>query len=359
LNSLVDKLIIFIFCTVIYLPNSSNLSILPLLIVLIIVSLLTVFDNYKTVKVVMLAAYIILCFLYPVYSFFAPSVCYEYILYKINWLWPFALLPVIINFNQYSLFILMLTIIAAAVSVLLKVRTVSLNDYINKSHSLRDDSIETVYRLEIKNKELLEKQDYEINIATLNERNRIARDIHDNVGHMLSSSILQIGALLATVKDENIKENLRSINNTLSKAMDSIRQSVHNLHEQSIDLKYEISTLINNFKFCTVELQYDIQSNADKKLKYCFIAIIKEALSNIIKHSNATQAKIILREHPALYQLIIQDNGTKIANEDKEGLGLKSIADRTAAFGGNFNINKIDGFKLFISIPKIKNNEEV
>ena len=42
-----------------------------------------------------------------------------------------------------------------------------------------------------KNKDLLEKQDYEIHVATLKERNRIAREIHDNVGHMLSRSLLQ------------------------------------------------------------------------------------------------------------------------------------------------------------------------
>jgi len=49
-----------------------------------------------------------------------------------------------------------------------------------------------------KNRELIEKQDYEIRLATLNERGRIAREIHDHVGHLLSRSILQIGALMVT-----------------------------------------------------------------------------------------------------------------------------------------------------------------
>ena len=58
------------------------------------------------------------------------------------------------------------------------------------------------------------RQDYEINLATLNERNRIARDIHDNVGHLLTRSILQIGALLTIYKDNTIKEGLNSIKDT-------------------------------------------------------------------------------------------------------------------------------------------------
>ena len=58
----------------------------------------------------------------------------------------------------------------------------------------RDDSRERDLLLSQKNKALLEKQDYEIYNATLKERNRIAREIHDNVGHVLSKFILMLGA---------------------------------------------------------------------------------------------------------------------------------------------------------------------
>ncbi len=51
---------------------------------------------------------------------------------------------------------------------------------------------------------------------------------------------------------------------------------------------------------------YDIP----KEIKYSFIAITKEALNNVMRHSNANEVKILAREHPGLYQLIIEDNGT-------------------------------------------------
>lgn len=65
---------------------------------------------------------------------------------------------------------------------------------------MRDTDTELKLVMEQRNRELLEKQDNEIYLATLRERNRIAREIHDNVGHMLSRSILQVGALATIVR---------------------------------------------------------------------------------------------------------------------------------------------------------------
>ena len=145
-----------------------------------------------------------------------------------------------------------------------------------KYNRLRDTAREMSIQLEKQKEELIEKSKIMSSIATLNERNRIAREIHDNVGHLLSSAILQSGALITIVKDEKIKEHLVSLKDTLTKAMNSIRESVHNLHEESVDLKIQIEELIKNFSFCNVSLEYSIYDNPEKKIKYCFIAVIKE-----------------------------------------------------------------------------------
>lgn len=71
-------------------------------------------------------------------------------------------------------------------------------------------------------------------LATLNERNRIAREIHDNVGHLLSRSLLQVGALQVVNRDETVRQGLDTMRDTLSGAMDSIRRSVHDLHDESV-----------------------------------------------------------------------------------------------------------------------------
>jgi signal transduction histidine kinase len=238
-------------------------------------------------------------------------------------------------------------------------------------NELRDTSKELTILQELKNQSILENQDYEINVATLNERNRISKDIHDNIGHLLSRSLLQIGALLTITKEENTRESLQSLKESISYGMDSIRNSIHNMHDESIDLYTSIDSIIKNFTFCEIHFEYDIKSNPEIKLRYAMIAIIKEALANIIKHSNATKVSVCLREHPAIYQLILQDNGTMedhiklrliklIENQVfYDGMGLQNISDRVKSFQGNINISLDNGFKIFITIPKINNSQDV
>ena len=216
----------------------------------------------------------------------------------------------------------------------------------------KDDSEERNLLLTEKNKMILEKQDYEIETAILKERNRIAREIHDNVGHVLSRSILLVGAAKTVNKDENMRFVLNGLDESLNSAMNSIRSSVHNLHDESETLREITEGIIKDFENCTME--YDISEIIPNKIKYCFAAIIKEALSNVIKHSNATAVKIVLREHPALYQLYIEDNGKGYSEKeaDSKGIGLKNMQERVTSLGGTLQINGKNGFRIFAVIPK-------
>jgi signal transduction histidine kinase len=158
--------------------------------------------------------------------------------------------------------------------------------------------------------------------------------------------------MITVSKDEKTKENLVTLKDTLSKAMNSIRTSVHDLYDESIDLDAQVEEILKGFTFCEIRYDYRLITNPGKKLKYAFISIIKEALSNIMKHSNATSASIAFREHPALYQLIIRDNGKVKGFSTDDGLGLKNMADRVHSFNGIINIMTEKGFEIFISIPK-------
>lgn len=216
----------------------------------------------------------------------------------------------------------------------------------------RDDSKELNLLLTEKNHTLLEKQDYEIYTATLKERNRIAREIHDNVGHLLSRSILMVGALKAVNAAKNLIEPLDTLDSTLNSAMDSIRNSVHDLHDEAINLEEAINGLLKDFTSCHVTFQYDMCRELPREIKYSFISITKEALANVMKHSNATHVHIIMREHPALYQLCIEDNGTAFSPSDS-GIGLINMKERIHSLKGNIQIQQGGkGFKIFITIPK-------
>lgn len=217
---------------------------------------------------------------------------------------------------------------------------------------IKDDSEERAMLLAEKNKALQEKQNYEIYAATLRERNRIAREIHDNVGHLLSRTILLTGAAKAVNKDQSMEKLLEGLDVSLNSAMDSIRASVHDLHDGTENLQEMTKSIIKDFENC--DLEYDMSEIIPNDIKYCFAAITKEALSNTVKHSNATSVKIMMREHPALYQLCIEDNGKGYSEKkaDCTGLGLKSMQERVTALGGTLQINGENGFRIFVAIPK-------
>ncbi|MBD5088588.1 MAG: two-component sensor histidine kinase [Clostridiales bacterium] len=201
------------------------------------------------------------------------------------------------------------------------------------------------------------EQDREIHLATLAERNRIAREIHDNVGHMLSRSILQLGAILTINKNETLDEPLSNLKDTLNTAMTSIRESVHDLRDESLDLELMILNMTKEFPNLDVKLDYDMSNHASKDIKYCFLAILKEAMTNTIKHSNGNAMEITIREHPALYQLLVQDNGTSNFSQTNDinsnhGMGLDNMRERVTALGGTIHITSDNGFRIFIIIQK-------
>lgn len=250
--------------------------------------------------------------------------------------------------NAYGL------LLGCALAMVLQKNTEKNKELREKLQTIKDDSEEKNILLSEKNKALQEKQDYEIYAATLKERNRIAREIHDNVGHVLSRSILLVGAAKAVNKDDNMNAVLEGLDDSLNSAMDSIRSSVHDLHDEAVNLQEVLQGIVQEFTFCPVKFTYDMTGEIPKEIKYCFISIAKECLSNIIKHSNATNVWITVREHPALYQLCIEDNGEK--NNEKAGssggIGIQNMQERVKMLHGNFQISNKSGYRIFITVPK-------
>lgn len=235
------------------------------------------------------------------------------------------------------------------------------NELDQNFRKIQDDSEEHALLLSEKNKVLLEKQNYEIYAATLRERNRIAREIHDNVGHVLSRSILMTGALKTINKEDSVAPLLGNLEDSLNSAMNSIRSSVHDLHDDAVNLEDAIRGLVKDFSFCPVTLTYDMSRQIPGEVKYSLISITKEGLSNVMRHSNASSVTLLLREHPGLYQFCMEDNGTGNSGNfstinrtetASNGMGLSNIRDRVKTLGGTVQITSGQGFRIFITIPK-------
>ena len=354
MEKLFDKLILFLCCSIFLISHDLSIyTILPIIVVILLSSLITIF-NHSALTIISYIGYVGMCILSPSFICFLPVMSYDLVNEPYRQIIYLGFSAVIQAFHFYPPLTVVILLLLTALAYLLKKRTLALTRAKQDYFALRDEMMEKADKLRLQNRDLLDKQDYEISNATLNERNRIAREIHDTVGHLLSSSILQIGALLAICKDEVMKERLTNIKDTLSAGMDSIRSSIHNLHEDSLDLQEKCNELLRNFTFCKTEFSYHVNHDFSMKAKYSILFIVKEALSNVMKHSNATLVTVTVSELPGLYQIIIHDNGTpkSSASRDSSGMGVQSMSERVSALGGNFYTDTRDGYKIFISLPK-------
>ncbi len=352
----VDAFIIFILCILLFPAALFDSVHITLILCFITLYCFMIVVKNKQLLLFLGTLGMFICIVAPEMSPFLPFLSYTFLYRKHNTLPVIYVLPIanwiMVDYRLLKLLIFPLILLAFYLAYQTRTR----NQLQQRLISSRDASMEQELLLKGKNRELLENQDNEIYIATLKERNRIAREIHDNVGHMLSRSILQVGAMLAICKDETLKTHLTTLKESLDAAMNSIRNSVHDLHDESVDLTHALNNLIDRFTFCEVQLDCDISKYIPKEVKYCFLAIIKEALNNTMKHSNATKVTITVKEHPAFYQLLVEDNGTsksdKTVSNDTSGIGLSNMKERVDALHGIIHVNQENGFRIFVSIQK-------
>lgn len=308
-------------------------------------------------SLVVLAIFVVLCLSRESFVFFIPVAISFLVEAGVYYGLALSILYIPLAWD-ISIEILFMQLILCMLSGMLSYGSRQISVYRKRYTETKDSSTELENKLRQKNKDLLESQDTSVFVATLKERNRIAREIHDNVGHMLSRTILQTGALMTIYKEEPLHGQLQSINASLNEAMNSIRESVHDLHDESVDLKLSaldvLKPLKNNYE---IDFDYDMPGNVEGKVKYCFTSIIKEATSNIVKHSSATRIYVLLREHPGFYQLVVEDNGKEKIDVLHAGIGLTNMKDRVAALEGSITFSDTNGFKIMVSVPK-RNREQ-
>lgn len=200
------------------------------------------------------------------------------------------------------------------------------------------------------------------NQATLEERNRIAREIHDSLGHSLTALNLQLETALKLWESNPGKAEtfLATAKELGSKALKDVRQSVSTmrfnpLQEQS--LERAIASLSESFHRSNGILpiyQINLESSLPTEINTAIYRITQESLTNISKYAFATEVKLELTEIRGNLRLIIQDNGKGFdLGQNTTGFGLHSMRDRTLALGGEFSINSApgSGCKITVNIP--------
>lgn len=355
MNKIYDKMVILFCCCIsFYGTKISMIHVVSLLSIVCVTCICQYMGKGKSSLAAQIA-YLILCLINPSFMCFIPIIIYDVICEKRYYLSIAYVFTFALGFSYENIWQLILIIGITMISVILNLKTTKLEKLEQTLIETRDNSAEMNMLLTDKNKHLIDNQDYEIHLATLKERNRIAREIHDNVGHLLSRSILQTGALQITIKDDEQKESLANLSDTLNNAMTTIRNSVHDLHDDSIDLKAVLIDAVKPLKDygLITKIDFDFTNHIQNNIKLCLISILKESVSNIIKHSNAEKVFISLYEHPGFYQLMVEDNGKCSDFLCNSGMGISNMRDRVESLDGLIQINSSEkGFRIFITLKK-------
>lgn len=140
---------------------------------------------------------------------------------------------------------LLLTAILSVAATLLSLRTAQLEREQQRMRRTRDELQERALALEARNRDLADRQDYEVELATLAERARIAREIHDNVGHQLTRASLQAEALRVVHADEpGVAGDFADVKHTVDEALQLVRASVHALNDNAVDLSVQLERIV-------------------------------------------------------------------------------------------------------------------
>jgi signal transduction histidine kinase len=189
-------------------------------------------------------------------------------------------------------------------------------------------------------------------LATEQERNRIARDIHDSLGHSLTVFNIHIAAALRILHSDPAEAEalLLEVKQLGTQALQEVRQSVAVLRAdpfQGRSLVEAIANLVTEFQRATgITPTYTIEIDKplSGELNFTLYRLVQESLTNICKHAAATEVAIAIRQTSTELQAIVQDNGKGFdLHRNPSGFGLQGMQERTLALAGELNIKTAPG----------------
>jgi len=202
--------------------------------------------------------------------------------------------------------------------------------------------------------------------ATLQERTRIAREIHDSLGHLLTaqSVVLENTALSLKTNAQEAKAFLDDSKRLGAEARRELRQAILMLRSDPLKgkgLEEAIADLTTEFRYITgIEptLKVNLPIQLPDRYQVAVYRILEEALTNIHKHSEATQVQIQLQIQPQRdrstlsISVQIADNGKGFSLEQNQtGFGLQGMKERTESLGGQIEIIAKSGCQITILFP--------
>lgn len=207
-------------------------------------------------------------------------------------------------------------------------------------------------------------------LATVQERNRIARDVHDSLGHALTSLNIQMQTAVKLWKKEPVEAysfltQAQSLGKT---AMQEVRKSVSTLREDAKEeqpLEARLETLVDDYRrgtglfVCTNICRC---GSVPKPIAKAIYRIVQESLTNIFKYAEATEVQIKLKTTPKEFNLSVEDNGKGFdPMQNISGFGLRGMQERVTTVSGELQVitSPGKGCRIEVTIPHVKSSPPI
>lgn len=237
------------------------------------------------------------------------------------------------------------------ISVLILLILISISGYLfyNKKKIQQKAKLDTEISLqkELRIKAIIEAEE--------KERRRIAQDLHDGVGQILSAAKLNLSGLESKI-DLSGPLQKDSFNNVLDLIDDSVKEVravSHNMMPNTLiklglgSAIREFITKIGNVPNLKIDLEIvGLDKRIEESIETVLYRVIQEVVSNIIKHAKATEISLQLIKHENELSVLIEDNGVGFDTSkinDFEGIGLKNIISRVEFINGNVHFDSTKG----------------
>ncbi len=214
---------------------------------------------------------------------------------------------------------------------------------------------------ESKSRKKAEKLAQEVEIlATALERNRIARDIHDSLGHTLTTLgvQLELAQKLHGINSERANQALKNAQQLASQSLTEVRNTVSAIRDKNFNLKRALNELVNQFRkdnLFEIKLQLNLPS-LTLQTSHQIYCIVKESLYNVQKHSQASLVILNSRNNSESIIIEIADNGIGFNSyQINSGSGLKGMLERSQLINGQLKIDTVpnQGTRIQLIIPVI------